>query len=213
MSEPSSRKTIYVVTHTQSVHHVERRVGGWYDTPLTDKGRHDARLIADRLRDLVVGSEVEIFCSDLRRAAQTAEAIAERFGIRTVSMPGLREAGHGVAEGMPEEWLRGRETAAPPENRMDHRRGIENAETRRDVALRVYGAVEEIVGRACASQIIVTHGFAFTFVVAAWLKLPIDGLGFIHFRATPGGITHLEDDGLRGSRTLARLNCTSHLER
>ena len=28
-------KNLFVITHTQSLHHIERKVGGWYDTGLT----------------------------------------------------------------------------------------------------------------------------------------------------------------------------------
>ena len=35
-------KEIYVVTHTQATHHVDRLVGGWFDSELTEKGRTDA---------------------------------------------------------------------------------------------------------------------------------------------------------------------------
>lgn len=53
-------KELFVVTHTQSVHHVEGRVGGWYDTGLTERGRKDAAATAERLATLVGGRQVEI---------------------------------------------------------------------------------------------------------------------------------------------------------
>ncbi|MCD4663268.1 phosphoglycerate mutase family protein, partial [Agrobacterium sp.] len=60
-------KNIFVVTHTQSVHHVENKVGGWYDTELTPKGRADAEATAAKLTAMIGSAPVEIFSSDLLR--------------------------------------------------------------------------------------------------------------------------------------------------
>lgn len=48
--QTSVGKTIYVVTHPEAIHHVEKLVGGWYDTDLTVKGLADATRIAQWLR-------------------------------------------------------------------------------------------------------------------------------------------------------------------
>ncbi len=68
---------------------------------------------------------------------------------------------------------------APDDDRLDHRGGIEGAETRREVAERITAWLEPVLERRCDTQIIVTHGFALTFVICAWMKLPIDGCGFV----------------------------------
>ena len=68
-------RTLYVVAHPEATHHVERVVGGQFDSELTDSGKRQASAIADRLAELVPGDvEVELFTSDLRRKVQTAEA-------------------------------------------------------------------------------------------------------------------------------------------
>jgi probable phosphoglycerate mutase len=74
-------KDIYVVAHTQSEHHVQKLVGGWYDSELTEFGRLQADAVAERLASILGREpEVEIFSSDLRRAAQTAEPVGRRLG-------------------------------------------------------------------------------------------------------------------------------------
>lgn len=205
-------KDIFVVTHTQSVHHVDRLVGGWYDTELTAKGRADAIAAADRLWSLTADREPEIFSSDLLRASQTADAVRDRFGGSVVLMPELREKSYGEAGGRPQAWLRERETAQPHDNRLDHRGGIEGAETLRELATRVYSAMDTIVERPSPTQIIVTHGFALTFVVAAWIKMPIESVGYVNFRVRSGSITHLRTDEFWGSRMVYRLGDASHLQ-
>jgi probable phosphoglycerate mutase len=94
---------------------------------------------------------------------------------------------------------------------MDHRGGIEDAETRRDIAGRVYRRVESIIERPCERQIIVTHGFALTFVIAAWIKMPLDAAGYLSFPARSGSITHLRQDDFWKSRSVVSLADISHL--
>ncbi len=204
-------KDLFVVTHAESIHHLEGKVGGWYDTDLTARGREDAQATAERLMALVGGRDVEIHSSDLRRASQTADAIARRFQRPVVETADLREISYGVAGGKPQAWLDARYTPAPDDNRLDHPCGIEGAETRREVAARVYPCVDAIVDRPCETQIIVTHGFTLTLVLAAWMKIPIDATSFLSFPAKSGSITHLRQDAFFRNRAVVRLADASHL--
>jgi 2,3-bisphosphoglycerate-dependent phosphoglycerate mutase len=61
-------RTLYVVTHPEATHHVDRLVGGQYDSELTVRGRRQAASLAQRLVELIPRDiEVELFTSDLRR--------------------------------------------------------------------------------------------------------------------------------------------------
>ncbi|MET0173343.1 MAG: histidine phosphatase family protein, partial [Agrobacterium vaccinii] len=148
-------KDLFIITHTESIHHVENKVGGWYDTELNARGMRDAETTADRLALLIGQREIEIYSSDLRRASQTAAAIARRFDLPVTEAADLREISYGVAGGRPQEWLDARYSPAPDNNRLDYDCGIEGAETRRDVATRVFPCVNAIVDRPCPTQIIV----------------------------------------------------------
>ena len=68
-------RNVYVVTHVQSLHHVEKRVGGWYDTSLTELGNVQAGKTGRFLGSAIGSENAELFSSDLRRAAETAEII------------------------------------------------------------------------------------------------------------------------------------------
>ncbi|MHC5234350.1 histidine phosphatase family protein [Brucella sp. LJL56] len=205
-------KNIYVVTHTQSMHHLEGNVGGWYDTGLTPSGHIDAVATAQRLASIVGDRDVEIFSSDLSRASQTAITIASRLGQPVIETAGLREISYGIAEGKPQAWLDERYVPAPDHDRMNHQVGIDGAETRSEAAERVYCIVNEIVERRCETQIIVTHGFTLTLVICAWMKLPINAIGFASFPAEPGSITHLQQDDFWRNRSICGLADRSHLE-
>jgi probable phosphoglycerate mutase len=39
-------QNIYVVTHAQSLHHIQDLGGGWYNTSLTEKGKAQAEKLA-----------------------------------------------------------------------------------------------------------------------------------------------------------------------
>ena len=94
---------------------------------------------------------------------------------------------------------------------MNHFEGVEGAETRAEAARRIYRAVETIVARPCAHQVVVTHGMAMTFVVSAWIRMPVEAAGYVAFRSTSGGITVLHQDDFFHNRAVVWLNDTSHL--
>lgn len=206
-------RNLFLVTHAQSIHHVEKKVGGWYDTELTEKGQADAHAIAERLSTLIGQNEIEIFSSDLKRALQTADAVGRRFGQPVTRTQSLREISYGVAGGKPQEWLDARYVPAPDTDRLDHRGNIKEAESRRDVANRVYPFMDALLGRDCGTQIIVTHGFTLSLVIAAWMKVPIDACGFVSYAAPSGSITHLRQDDFFRNRAMICFADVSHLAR
>jgi probable phosphoglycerate mutase len=206
-------KDIYVVAHTQSEHHVRGLVGGWYDSELTDFGRRQAEAVAERLADALRDApDVEIYASDLRRAAQTADAIARRLNRPVVLLPDLRERSAGIAGGKPAAWLQGRAIPAPRDGgRLDHDQGVEGAETTRAFATRVYRATQQITASACPAQVIVTHGFVVTQLIAAWIRMPLESVAWAHFKSNAGGITLLQEDDHFFDRVVTYLNDREHL--
>jgi len=91
-------KEIFIVTHTQATHHVDRLVGGWFDSELTAKGLNDAKACGRRLHELELDG-VPIYSSDLTRTRQTAQAIAECLGSPIETDARLREMSFGTAGG------------------------------------------------------------------------------------------------------------------
>lgn len=207
-------RSLYVVAHPEATHHLEGVVGGWHDSELTLAGHRAAGLIARTLRAAIPeGEEVELISSDLLRARQTADAIGEEFGAGPQLDRRLREKSYGVAEGGPQAWLDERFVPPPATgDRMTHQEGVEGAETRGECARRVYAAMDEILCRPCAHQIIVTHGFAQVFVLTAWIKMPFESLGSVSFRAPSGSISLLREDDFFHNRQLVSLGDTRHLD-
>jgi len=204
-------KTLYVVTHPQSGHHVEGKVGGWYATDLTDLGRRQASAIAARLADLCAGQASGLISSDLLRCSETAEIIGRQLQLTPRLTPDLREMSYGVAEGKPQAWLDSRRLPVPEEGGLDDTGGIESAETRRQTGTRIYRAMDAILADPADCQILVTHGFALTFVIARWIGMPIESLGRVNFPIASGSITHLAENAFWNSRAVISLGDTAHL--
>ncbi len=207
-------RTVYVVVHPEASHHVDDVVGGWHDSELTALGRAHAAHIAAALGELVPQDRtVELYSSDLKRAMAVAERIADVLDVATVSDPGLREKSYGAAEGRPQTWLEERFVPPPAKgNRMDHFEGIEGSETKREFAERIYEALDKALNSSAEHVVIVTHGFALTFVVTAWVGMPIDALGYVSFRSSSGSITVLREDDFFHNRQVVSLNSVAHLE-
>lgn len=79
---------IYLVRHGETVDNARQVMQGQTQGCLNEKGREQARVVAERLAAEPVDAVV---ASDLRRAIQTAEVIAEPHGLSVVTTPLLRE--------------------------------------------------------------------------------------------------------------------------
>ncbi|MCR9271099.1 MAG: histidine phosphatase family protein [Hyphomonadaceae bacterium] len=202
-------QNVYVITHAQSEHHIQGRVGGWYDTSLTARGRDQAKAVAARLRGLIpTNRDLDLISSDLKRAAETANVIGTALGKPVALDRGFREISYGEAEGKPQEWLDERIVPAPASNRLDHRI-VAGAESKREFMGRIYASMSKLSDTS--DTIIVTHGFALTFVIANWIGMRMTDAGYVNFAATPGGITHLQRGGFFDNKAINYLNDTSHL--
>jgi probable phosphoglycerate mutase len=206
-------RTIYVVAHPEATHHVEGVVGGWHDSQLTPAGARAAASIAEALRSAIPeDARVELFSSDLQRALQTAKVVGDLLNVEPVVDRRLREKSYGEAEGRPQEWLR-RRFVPPPAvgDRMEHDEGVPGAETKMTFAQRVYAAMDAILESSCEHQVIVTHGFTVTFVLASWIRMPSESLGYVDFRIASGSITVLHEDDDFHNRQVVSLGDTRHL--
>lgn len=203
-------RNIYVVAHAQSMHHVEKKSGGWYDTSLSELGMTQAEK-AGRYLKSIIESEVRIVSSDLKRAAETAEIIAGILGGTVSHDKGFREMSYGDAEGKPVEWIgEGNFSIPPDDNRLDHRVFI-GSESRREVGARVSDSLNRALDQN-SDLVVVTHGFATTFLIFSWLKVPVEHMGYGNFPTRPGCISHFQEDDDFRNRGIRFLCYTDHLE-
>ncbi|WP_344516502.1 hypothetical protein [Streptomyces pulveraceus] len=67
-------------------------------------------------------------------------------------------------------------------------------------AQRIHAVRDGIPQGTCAHRVVATHGGSPTFVVASWIRKPIESAGRASFRAPSGGTTALREDGLFHNR-------------
>lgn len=82
--------TLYFTRHGETVWNVENKICGMTDSPLTERGRQQARKLGEAVKASGVHID-EILYSPLSRAADTAMAIAEATGLPARCEPRLRE--------------------------------------------------------------------------------------------------------------------------
>jgi len=169
--------TVHLVRHGQSTWNVEGRLQGQTPHPeLTDLGRAQAAKTAEVLRDRLTGvnpARVRLVSSDLVRAEQTAEIIAEALDLPFVVDAALREQGLGVLEGR----LTSELTAEPTPEGLDVTEvrwgGGESIEdVHRRLGAFLEEVLEEVLEEARAARallVLVTHGDTLG-VAKAWLE-------------------------------------------
>lgn len=89
---------LLLVRHGETAWNADGRIQGHLDIALNEIGRAQAGRLAAKLRD--EGERIDlIYSSDLARARQTAQAVADATGVPLRATPGLRERCFGVFQG------------------------------------------------------------------------------------------------------------------
>ena len=89
--------TLLLVRHGETDWNADGRLQGQTDRPLSEFGRRQARQLAEEL----AGEELDaIYASDLARARETAQIVAERLELPVAFDPDLREKDWGNWEGL-----------------------------------------------------------------------------------------------------------------
>jgi probable phosphoglycerate mutase len=152
---------IIAVRHGETPWNVDTRIQGQLDIDLNERGRWQASRVAEALSEETVDA---IYASDLRRAHETALAIAARTPLADAQqvhrIEGLRERGFGIFEGMTYAQI----AADYPEQQAQWRQRVphfapEGGETLLQLRARIDATVTELAGRHLGQQIVVVaHG-------------------------------------------------------
>ncbi len=199
-------RNVYIIRHTEAEHHIKKLGGGWYDTSLTEKGRAQAQKIAESLFKEIKTKGVPIYSSDLKRCAETAEIVSKVFNSKVMLEKGLREMNFGEGNGKPVTWFDANITPPPADDkRLDHR-NFKSAESRREVGQRATDFIDRLIKKSFENAILVTHGGISTFLILAWLKVPVENMDYAFFQTSSGGVDHLMIDDFWKSRYLVYFN-------
>ncbi len=160
----TAETTLYFVRHGESEANAAKRYAGQTDSPLTERGRRQATTVAEALANVRFDRVVS---SDLSRARDTAEAIAQRHGLRVEALPELREIDVGEAAGLTIEDTRTRFDWGP--SRFVEWPGGESLEQVRE---RTVAAIERVVRESPGATIcIVGHGGVTRILVSHFLGI------------------------------------------
>ncbi|HEX6362687.1 MAG TPA: histidine phosphatase family protein [Albitalea sp.] len=87
---------IIAIRHGETAWNVDTRIQGQLDVPLNETGRWQARRLGQAIADEPLAA---IYASDLARARETAQAVADACRRPVTLAPGLRERAFGGFEG------------------------------------------------------------------------------------------------------------------
>ena len=198
-------KHFITVQHTQSVHHTNGMVGSWTDWDLTELGKEQADRIGAKLKTELAGKKPILFSSDLKRAKQTAEAIAKHLGVQPIFRRELRERNLGKCCGKSVQWLR--ENRERPEITVDDKL-FSDGESRRDAWNRLRPFYEEMMASDEETVVIVSHGDLLSIWNAMFLGLTVESLQEAEIRGFAGGVSHMivSDEGKRLVRQISDMS-------
>lgn len=148
-----------LIRHGETTWNAQRRLQGHTDTPLNARGQAQARQMAQALKNTKLSFDM-LYCSDLTRARDTADAIVQLFGMAAKPNSAFRERHFGALQGLtieqapveqPDLWR------AHLARELDHDLG--GGESILQFAARVESALEMIrIQHSGKTILVVSHG-------------------------------------------------------
>ena len=167
----TGRRRIIVLRHGQTGDNARGVWQGQVDSDLSPLGHEQARAAAGALAAYTPSLVV---ASDLKRAAETGDEVAQACGIPISYDPRWREIHVGQWAGMTSEQV----SSEFPEERLRHLRGEDfvrgvDGESLSDVAQRVRGALDDLLDGLGAGEtaVVATHGVTGRVVIAELVDL------------------------------------------
>jgi probable phosphoglycerate mutase len=146
-----------VIRHGETAWNAQGRIQGHLDSPLNEEGLAQALMVGERMAHERFDA---LYSSDLGRALQTAQPIADRTGHEIVRNPRLRERHLGIFQGLTSAEC---ERDHPADYRRFHGRDpdhqVPGGESIRQVVQRVSDEFTALAARHPTGRlVVVTHG-------------------------------------------------------
>ena len=164
---------LYIIRHGQTEWNIQKRLQGWNNSDLTQKGIDDAAKLAERLKDI---DFTHIYSSNQKRAVETAKILRKDRDIDIVELDGLKEIGFGKWEGMEMDDLLNKykdefdiflNKPHLYEARLD-------GESYQDIFKRVESSLEAILKTGGRNILMVSHGVTIKILTAVIKEIPIE---------------------------------------
>ena len=196
---------LMLVRHGETEWNVQRRYQGQSDVPLSDLGRRQAELVAERLVDEKIDA---VYASDLKRAWETAQAIAEKNSLDVFSEPRLRELKFGILEGLTFDEAQERYPEMIEAWMEDFNNTPEGAETIDLFNARIVALLDELKSKHDEQVVLlVGHGGSLSEILRVVLELSPEKRWYLDMGNTSLSEVLIADDYV----ALNRLNDTCHL--
>jgi len=196
---------LILVRHGETEWNVEEVFRGRIDVKLNETGVRQAELLAEYLRGIKIDA---IYSSPLRRALNTAEAIAGYHKLEVETTPGLRDCDFGRWQGLTlkevkdkykelyAEWVNSPHLVKPP-----------HGESLDEVRERALPVVDEVIAKHEGTVALVSHRVVNKVLICALLGL--DNSHFWNIKQDVCGTTTFVYEN--GRFTLTKHNDTSYL--
>ena len=168
-----SETSFYHVTflrHGESVGNAEDRFQGHADFPLTEKGRNQARSLADRWQVEGVTFD-QCIASPLLRACQTAEIICTTLKVPLEVDPDWMEINNGLVSGLTPE--QATQVVPAPNFMTPYTRFGKTGESRWELYLRAGRAIQHILDCSPGRYLVTAHGGVLNMAMYAILGIPV----------------------------------------
>ncbi|MFC2019603.1 histidine phosphatase family protein [Chloroflexota bacterium] len=195
---------VIMARHGETEWNRTRRIQGCgSDTELNETGIHHASCLGLRLKSAKLGA---IYSSPLKRARDTARAIADYHGLPLVIEPNLKEMDIGELEGtLPSQTVGFRERFL---NALIQGENMPGGESLPDVQERAWSTIQRLAEKHTGEDIVtVSHYFVIQTTVCSVLGLPVSQI--TRLKLDLASITTITFDE-RGPR-LSLFNDTCHL--
>ena len=199
---------IILIRHGLTLWNRDARIQGISDVELAPEGLRQAELLA---KNFPFDKVDAIYSSDLSRAKNTAQFVADKFNLTVQTTAGLREVDFGIWEGKYFSELEKFEAdtlkifhTQPDELRLD------GAETFQQAQSRAMDTLQKIIARhegGTSRVVCVAHGSINRLILAAILGIPIKNIWRLSQFNTAINIFRVDE----GNFTVQLINGTAHL--
>jgi probable phosphoglycerate mutase len=199
----SEATEIGVVRHGETDWNTKGVLQGWLDVPLNERGRRQAREMAEKFAD---ADCTRVHSSPLWRALETAEIIAARLHLAPPTCnDGLKERNFGVIQGIPKAELAEQDPMLCLQILTRNPAAVfEQGESMDEFATRIVEAVMRIAVQCPGERVLaITHGWVMDVLTRHASDLPRNTI--LHMKrkngeclwleATPHSIRPLKHDG------------------
>jgi probable phosphoglycerate mutase len=196
-----------LVRHGETAYNKEKRIqGSSSDIPLSKRGQLQAERLGLRLKDERIDA---VYSSPLRRALDTAQAVAVHHQIQVTPLQGLKEINAGELEGLRITELKmGFDEFICSASGTQEILPIPGGESICDVQKRAWNVMQKIAGLHNEGTIVVVaHYFVILTIICQVLNMPLSNI--VHLRLSTGTLTAFTMDEKSGPR-LELFNDSCH---